>query len=105
MNYTVEKIQPTMLSSEEREAFNNQIDRILDETGVEDLVEVNRQENGRCIKAILTVKSVKSGELEPLVELAILPRHRFRVRCHSEDVLETFYRRDDTVDLVEDTLG
>lgn len=88
-----------MLSSEEREAFNNQIDRILDETGVEDLVEVNRQENGRCIKAILTVKN---GKLDPIIELAILPRHRFRVR--SGNTSETFYRRDLTVDLIEDIL-
>jgi len=83
------------LSDEDRNAFNNQADRVVD--ALDGVEEVARENNSRSVQVTLS-------RGDEMAELKVLPRHRFLAKSFFGTERETFYRRDDTADFLDDLL-
>ena len=81
------------LSEEDRKAFNNQADRVLDALEG-DFHVVSRENKNRSVLVVLS----SGGNM---AEFKVIPRHRFLVRSFATGDREVFHRRQDTVALLE----
>lgn len=89
------------ISEEDRKAFHNQADRVLDLLNF-DFDEVGREDKDRAVTVTLAT-DLGTPEMK-VAKLKIAPNHRFVVFSVLGNERETFYRRDDAADFINDIL-
>jgi hypothetical protein len=92
-----------MLSTEDRKAFHNQAERVVD--GLDsDVTVVDRHDNERSVRFVLAKIDEDDIGNTTIINLKIRPRHRFVVDVIGGDYYRTT-RRDNTIDFIDKTIS